>query len=145
MARTLLYQGSVVSSRHEGLPAVDGEGSVRFLVDGDLKALGLSQAELSAQAKKNLARTTSVEMLRGGLTALLAVNTGDSFDAARLLLVPDALRPGEAVAASVPDRDLLILSPVPPGDVWASLGRAARSTRKASSQGTPASSTVRSA
>lgn len=110
----------------------DGEGSVRYLTPSDLNALGLTRLALDAMAKKNLARTTSVEMLRGGLTSLVAVRRGDSFDAARLLLVPDALKPGEAVQAAVPDRDLLILAPVPRDGDWAPSRSAARAAREGS-------------
>lgn len=39
--------------------------------------------------------------------------SGDSYDAARLLLIPQLLHPGESLVALVPDRDTLALAPLP--------------------------------
>ena len=71
------------------------------------------------------------------LKDVVAVHTGDSFDAARLLLVPEALKPGEAVQAAVPDRDLLILSPVPADGDWTRSRAAAKAAYGDSAPGVP--------
>ena len=42
----------------------------------------------------------------------------DGLDAARLLLLPGLLRPGESVAAAVPDADTLIVVSVPASGDW---------------------------
>lgn len=49
------------------------------------------------------------------------VRTLDTYDAARLLLVQDHLMPGESVAAIIPDRDTLVLVPLPRDDDWGPL------------------------
>ena len=50
----------------------------------------------------------------------------DGFDAARLLLVPATLQPGQRLAAVISDRDTLALLPVP--DKWSSLDEIAKAS-----------------
>jgi hypothetical protein len=51
---------------------------------------------------------------------------GDTFDATRLLLVPEMLNEGEALAIVIPDRDTLGLLPVPADGNWAPIRKLAR-------------------
>ena len=61
-------------------------------------------------------------------SASARVKLMDSFDAARLLLVPQVLEPEEALVAIVPDRDTLFLAPLPRDENWSSLRRLAHAT-----------------
>jgi hypothetical protein len=107
---------------------IDAEGSVKYLSRSDAKSLGLAPDALRALAMKNLARTMPVEALRklvAGST-FQVVKQMDSFDAARLLLLQAALKKGESVAALVPDRDTLVVAPVPADGNWEKLRAAAQ-------------------
>jgi len=107
---------------------LDSKDSVRFLNAEDLQQLGLDTASLHALALANLAPTLSRKEIRRALSGkeLVTIKFMDSFDAARLLLVPEALEAGEALAAIVPDRDTLLLAPVPADGNWAPLNKLAR-------------------
>ncbi|SRR6266571_413488 len=107
---------------------LDSKDSVRFLNAQDLQQLGLDMASLHALAISNLAPTLSRKEIRRALSGkeLVTIKFMDTFDAARLLLVPEALEAGEALAAIVPDRDTLLLAPVPPDGNWAALNKLAR-------------------
>ncbi len=83
----------------------------------------LEAAGLHALALENLRKNFPAEAVRkvveqGEGTAL---KLGDSYDAARLLLVPEHLRDGEEVAALIPDQDSLVLAPVPGDGDWGRL------------------------
>jgi hypothetical protein len=54
------------------------------------------------------------------------IKSMDSYDAARLLLVPDYLNPGEELAAMIPDRDTLVLIKVPQNGDWSPLVKLAK-------------------
>lgn len=107
---------------------LDAEGSVRYLAPEDVKNLGLDTAALRGLAMKNLSRTWPVDTIRKLVTsgAMNVVKTMDSFDATRLLLLQAALKKGESIAALVPDRDTLVVLPVPANGDWAKLREAAR-------------------
>ena len=47
--------------------------------------------------------------------SVVSVKQLDTYDAARLLLLPDLLQEGEALVAAVPDRDTLVFLKEPPG------------------------------
>src|SRR5205085_10145696 len=47
--------------------------------------------------------------LKGGSGS--AIQLADGFDAARLLLVPESLQPGQELVALIPHRDMLLLLP----------------------------------
>jgi hypothetical protein len=73
-------------------------------------------------ALENLAQTTHDlrQSICGAMTEQksVAMKFMDSFDAARVLLLPRYLQPGEAVVALVPDIDTLTLLPMPADDQW---------------------------
>lgn len=109
-----------------GLAAVyviDSKHSVLY-VDAALGALlGLDAAGLHQRSLDNLRASLPAQAVRGALAGNVQVfKLGDTYDAARLLLVPSLLGEGEEVAAGVPDRDTLLLAPVPKD--WAALARA---------------------
>lgn len=91
---------------------LDLERSVSFLTARHLGELGLDRAGAHALALGNLAGRTPPEVLRGlterteGVTVL---KTGDTYDAARLLLLPRHVPEGEARLVVVPDRDSLVV------------------------------------
>ena len=84
---------------------------------------------LHALALENLGRTFGPEPVRKTLSenSITMIKCLDSYDAARLLLLPGYLQPGEALAALVPDRDTLTILPLPGGGNWAPLAELAKS------------------
>jgi hypothetical protein len=101
----------------------DGENAVRFVMGPLVEEVGLDEDGLYRLSLENLGQTFSFAALRESQPDLgiTTVKCGDSFDAARLLLIPQDLRPGEAVVALVPDRDTLTLTSVPADGNWAPL------------------------
>lgn len=112
----------------EILYVLDAEHSVRYLTKADLNQLGIARDELHNRAMGNLRKTLPAETVRSALEegALISVKTMDSFDATRLLLVPEHLKPGEELAAVVPDRDTLTFARVWPDFDWAKFGELAK-------------------
>lgn len=115
-----------------GLTAVlvlDAAASVAYVNEEMLTELGLTRQEAFARARENLGATFDRSIVRRALDggALSLLKSGDTFDAARLLLVPGCLEAGEEVAALVPDRDTLVVVRVPPDGDWASLKKLAKS------------------
>src|SRR5262249_51190113 len=78
--------------------------------------------------RANLAKVFSGDAVRSVFreNALVRIATLDSFDAARLLLVPEHLEDGEAIAAVIPDRDTLALLPVPQDNDWSKIAELAK-------------------
>jgi hypothetical protein len=106
----------------------DGENSVRFVMGPLVEEACMDEEGLYQLAVENLGQTFNFAALRESQPDLgiTTIKCGDSFDAARLLLIPKDLRPGEAVAALVPDRDTLTLTPVPADGNWSPLVELAR-------------------
>ena len=107
---------------------LDGAESVMYLTKKHLGELGLELAALHARALDNLEKRFPCDIVRqtAKSKAIHVIKTLDSYDAARLLLVPKYLNEGEAIAAAIPDRDTLLLSPVPEDDNWTNLSKMAR-------------------
>jgi hypothetical protein len=121
----------VLPSGVPGLSVVfvlDREASVAYLTEDLLGELELSPEQAFDLARTNLARRFSRDVVRQAVAdgAVNVVKSGDTFDAARLLLVPGYLEAGESLAAIVPDRDTLVLTPPPADGDWASLRKIAR-------------------
>lgn len=108
---------------------LDGQDSVMFLTDTHAKELGLDTAGLHTLALQNLAKTFPKELVHDSLNekVVRAVRVMDTFDAARVLLVPGYLSENQQVAAAIPDRDTLLLAPVPGDGNWSALKEFARS------------------
>jgi hypothetical protein len=94
---------------------LDSPRTVTFVTEVQRAQLGLDADAVHARALANLRATFDPSASRDALagSGLVTLKTADSFDAARLLLIPETLAAGEAVAACVPDRDTLVLSAVP--------------------------------
>jgi hypothetical protein len=107
---------------------LDGEQSVMYLGEDRLVELALDAQALHERALANLRRKPIAEIVRSAIARkqVAVVKVGDSYDAARLLLVPEALAEGEELVAVVPDRETLGLLPVPSGDAWAAVRKLAR-------------------
>lgn len=109
---------------------LDHDEAVAYLTRPQLEDLGLDVAALHDRALENLGRRFPAEAARRAIEeatggrGLSVLKSGDSYDAARLLLLPRHLREGEVVAAAVPDRDTLAVAPVPEGD-WTPLRKLA--------------------
>lgn len=108
LAATPLFVSYVLNAEH----------FVTHVTQSMMADLGLTSVSLHNQAVANLCKTIAADFGRRGLISLISVKFGDTFDASRLLLVPACLQEGEAVAAAIPDRDTLILGPLPSDDDW---------------------------
>jgi hypothetical protein len=99
---------------------VQGEYSFRYVTDADLKKLGITADQLHERAMANLRKRSLRDIVRRVVEerAMVNVAVGGGTDATRILLLPEYLRPGEEVAAMIPDRDTLIVMPAPPADKW---------------------------
>lgn len=91
-----------------GVPPAD-----RLLTEQDRTTLGLDVEALHRRALENLRRDFPGEMLRPALEqgSGSAIQAHDSFDASRLLLIPERLEPGQELVALAPHQDLLLLLP----------------------------------
>lgn len=108
---------------------MDHESAVSYLTEQQREELAISETELYGIALDNLRERMTAEPVRSAVDGpnLVAVKTGDAYDATRLLLVQEHLNDGEEVAACVPDRDTLVLAPVPEDADWSGLEKLARS------------------
>jgi hypothetical protein len=93
--------------------AMDFPPGLRFLNRDDGERLGLGLAELHRLALENLRHDFPQEVLVGPLEqgSASAIQANDLFNAARLLVVPDFLKPGQELVAMIPHRDMLVLAP----------------------------------
>ena len=107
---------------------LDSEQSVMYLTLSRLAELGIDTAALAERALANLRRKTPDSPVRDAVERghVVMLKAGDSFDATRLLLVPEMLRDGEQLAAVIPDRETLGLLPVPPDGDWSGIRKLAR-------------------
>jgi hypothetical protein len=108
---------------------LDSETSVAYLTDDLLAELKLAPGDALAMAKENLGRSVDVvPIVRSVLEkgALVMVKSFDSYDAARVLLVPACLAEGQELAAVIPDRDTLGLTRAPADGDWSGLRKLAR-------------------
>jgi hypothetical protein len=107
---------------------LDREAAVAYLNEEMLAELALTPDQALDLARANLARRFSRDVVRQAVAggAFNVVKSGDTFDAARLLVVPGYLEAGEALAAIVPDRDTLVLTAPPSDGDWAALRKIAR-------------------
>jgi uncharacterized protein YtpQ (UPF0354 family) len=90
---------------------LDGDPGVVYLTREHLAQLGMSEAEVGAAAIENLRKVSPIEALvRDAIEkgTVVSVKQLDSYDAARVLLLPDELKEGEVLLAAVPDRDTLV-------------------------------------
>jgi hypothetical protein len=102
---------------------LDSPKTVTFVTERQREQLGLIPEALHERALANLSASLGREVVRTTLASSTAtvIRTGDSHDAARLLLIPAALDDGEELAACVPDRDTLVVTSVPDSGDWESL------------------------
>jgi hypothetical protein len=108
---------------------LDREASVLYLTAGHLQDLGLGGDEALALAKANLAATFARDAVRQAVAdrkTISVIKSSDTYDAARLLLVPEYLEAGESIAAMIPDRDTLVLIGPPEDGDWSSHQRLAK-------------------
>ncbi len=91
---------------------VDEPQTVWYVRDKHLHEWNVTLEALMSLAVENLRRNTSPSQLRpiGQIPGVLACATGDSYDAARLLVLKDLVVPWprEGVLAAAPTRDLLL-------------------------------------
>ena len=106
---------------------LDREASVAYLTGELLAELKLTPESALDLARVNLARTFSRDVVRSAVASrnISVVKSLDSFDAARLLLVPGYLDAGESLVALIPDRDTLVLTAPPEDGDWHGLRKLA--------------------
>ena len=107
---------------------LDREAAVAYLTADLLAELKLTPEQALEVGRANLARTFGRDVVRSavGSRTINVIKISDSFDAARLLLVPGYLDAGESLVALIPDRDTLALTAAPADGDWAGLRRLAR-------------------
>jgi hypothetical protein len=107
---------------------LDREAAVAYLTADLLAELKLTPEQALEVGRANLARTFGRDVVRSavGSRNINVIKISDSFDAARVLLVPGYLDAGESVVALIPDRDTLVLTAAPDDGDWAGLRRLAR-------------------
>jgi uncharacterized protein YtpQ (UPF0354 family) len=105
----------------------DSKDAVAYILEENLVELGIDLPALRQRAADNLKKKTPDNFVRATLDkrTLAVFKSGDTFDAARLLLVPDQLGEGEDIVAIVPDRDTLVLVPMPEPSALAGLHKMA--------------------
>lgn len=107
---------------HTPVPGLDGLLAVYVLdlVDGpyylseqDRSLLGIDAAEMHRLALEHLRRDFPRQLVNDVLTGgnPSAIQFQDSFNAARLLLIPEFLQEKEELLALIPHRDMLVLLP----------------------------------
>lgn len=108
---------------------MDSENAVQYINKLSRDELGLDMDALHEIALNNLRTRSSPEAIRQAIEGrgLSMMKMMDTYDAARLLLVPEHLNDGEAVAAVIPDRDTLALAPVPDDGDWSGMVKLANS------------------
>jgi uncharacterized protein YtpQ (UPF0354 family) len=109
---------------------IDSAHAVAYIDAERMASLGMDETVLHSRAIENLSRLWPVEATRKAVEngSVVVTKALDSYDAARLLLLPERLRDQEEVAALIPDRDTLVVAPVPADGNWSRLDRLARST-----------------
>ena len=95
---------------------LDSPNRVSYLTRKHAAELQLADDDaLHALALANLRKATPADGIRDAASGqgLQVFKSMDTYDAARLLLVPENLRPGEGLVAAAPDRDTLALLSMP--------------------------------
>lgn len=127
-------QGKPLVSRPAGVDGLlivyvlDSEQAVMYLGEDRLGELGIDAEALHERAMANLRRQPIAAMVRDVVDRqqVTMVRLADSYDATRLLLVPEALGEGEELVAVIPDRETLGLLPVPAENAWPAVRKLAR-------------------
>jgi hypothetical protein len=85
----------------------------RPVTEEDRQALGLDRGALHQRALENLREDFPPDLVTGALAGdgATASQMADGYDAARILLIPGILKPGETLLALIPHRDMLVLLP----------------------------------
>ena len=106
----------------------DYPDSVVYITNKHLVELEIDENSLYELAMTNLKKTFSADIIKGVLEKqnVSMLKTMDSYDAARVLLLPANLPENAQVAALIPDRDTLAIAPVPADGNWSKLKKLAR-------------------
>jgi uncharacterized protein YtpQ (UPF0354 family) len=102
---------------------IDNPHTIRYIDERTRADLGLDMDALHELALSNLRGKFSAQPVRLAVDdrTVARIATQDTYAAARLLLVPEHLKAGEAVVALIPDRDVLDIAPVPEDRDWSKL------------------------
>ncbi|MFO0812742.1 MAG: DUF1444 family protein [Gemmatales bacterium] len=107
---------------------IDFPHSMQYIMQHQMDELHLNADQLHEIAMENLSQRCDRSMFDGALKdTLVRVFANDSYDAARALMIPQFLQPGQAVAIVIPDRDTLAVMPKPVSpDGWKALDKLAK-------------------
>lgn len=107
---------------------LDSPDAVRYLTGKDMTDLGLDLDELHELALENLRDRFPEDVIDRVLRGnnLVTVKCMDSYDATRLLVVPERLEGEDQLIALIPDRDTLTLLSTPTDEHWESVRELAR-------------------
>lgn len=99
---------------------LDRPTTAAYITRDMLQKIGLEETEAFDIAIEHLRRNWKCDPVRNAAEgrAMAVVKGVDTYDAARLLLVPECLQDGETVVALIPDRDTLTLLPPPKDNDW---------------------------
>ena len=94
---------------------LDSPKTVTYITNDHAEHAHVDEQTLYERARENLRNTVPEELVRKALDnrSIVAVKCGDTYDAARILLLSEHLKEGETLAAIIPDRDTLMISAVP--------------------------------
>lgn len=108
---------------------LNAPNSVMYITGAHAQELGLDAAGLHERALANLNGTFPADdVVRSVLeeNSMPMLKLLDSFDAARLLLIPRHVPEGKTLVALIPDRDTLCLTTLPSDGDWSGLRKLAR-------------------
>lgn len=108
---------------------VSENGQAQFLMRSDLAVLGVTENQLDMLALRNARPMVSSEELAdifANPRRLIVIDGGDAFNATRILVLKEMLRPGQVLGVAVPDRDTLVVAADPDESTWNRLAAAAR-------------------
>lgn len=92
---------------------IDRSHSVKYITSSDLQKLEISKDELHNIAILNLKKRFSKEVVEKCIAdnSVTVLKTMDSYDASRVLLLPEYLPEGVKIVAYIPDKDTLAILP----------------------------------
>jgi hypothetical protein len=112
----------------ETVYVLDAPGSVMYLTDKQAPELGLDAAGLHQRSLTNLDRMWPSKVMRAALQhePVVVIQGRDTYEASRLLLIPERLEPDEQLMVAIPDRDTIVIAAVLPEADLSNLRKLAR-------------------
>lgn len=107
---------------------VEDKGQVEFISKPDQAKERVSEADIIAAARDNAKALVSIEQFEKITRSSKAniVDGDDVFNATRLLVIMEYLKPGQVLAVALPDRDTLVIWPNPDAAAWLTMEKVAK-------------------